>query len=168
MVTNQKAEWCYNTLTVSCGASSDNQFELDSFISTIIDNEDKSALSFNKLIRIPKILIENWGHTSDTVKNRNFELCGYESLKEFTLENWGCEYDPVNTIHTKLDDVVHQYEFQTRGLPPEVWIAEVSQLYPNLEFELEATNELDLWEDFCCSYKGGTQLYHQHKKNQPK
>lgn len=168
MKSNKKGEWCYCTLTVACHASHDQIEELDAFVKAVKDYDDKSDLSFHRLIRVPQILIENYYHKSDKVKNRNFGLCGYETLEEFTNENWGCAYDPVDVIHSKLDDTAHQYEFMTRSVPPEIWISEVSAIYPNLEFNLEAINEMDLWEDFSCSYINGSQKYHKFKKNQPK
>lgn len=168
MQQKQKGEWCYNTLTVSCHVSNEQIEELNAFVQVVKDMEEKCALTFNTLIRIPKILIENYYHKSDKVKNRNFNLCGYEDLEEFTMENWGCSHDAVDTIHAKLDDTSHQYEFMTRSVPPEVWVAEVSAIYPNIEFNLEAINELDLWEEFSCTYVNGAQTHHKFKKKQPK
>ena len=160
MATHSEAPiWCYNKLTISAVA--------DTFVASIydlssqlVDEDDRSPLSFYNHSPIPQMLIDS--HYTLTIQegSDNYVKTGYHSMLEFTCEEWGCPYDAkdVNAIWY-TDDTLH-FEFRTIGTPPIAWLKSLSADFPELMFEIEASNEMDLWEAFESVYLEGKEVAH--------
>lgn len=161
-------DWTYNVLwitTINC--EMEDLHSLDQLIRELKDDDDKSALTFFNHVDIPMCLIDTCGNEKDGDEERNFSQCGYRYLHEFTTAEWGCPFDATDAELSYSDDETAYYEFKTQNNPPLAWLAQVSAMFPKLMFELEATNELDLWDSFTVTYLGGHQIDHKFDKKQP-
>jgi hypothetical protein len=151
--------WCYNKLTISAVA--------DTFIASVfdlsnqlVDEDDKSPLSFYNHSPIPQMLADSHYTLTEQEVSDNYVKTGYHSMLEFTCEEWGCPYDAraVNAIWY-TDDTLH-FEFVTVGTPPIAWLKSLSADFPELMFEIESNNEMDLWEAFEAIYLEGKEVAH--------
>lgn len=160
MATHSEAPiWCYNKLTISAVA--------DTFVASVydlsqqlVDEDDKSPLSFYNHTPIPQMLCDSHYTLNEEKAKNNMNKTGYSSMLDFTCEEWGCPYDAqgVNAIWY-TDDTLH-FEFMTIGTPPIAWLKSLSADFPELMFELEANNEMELWEAFESIYVEGKEVAH--------
>jgi hypothetical protein len=168
-MSNNTNDWTYNALWVTTVASDlEDLHSLDQLIREMQDDDDGSAISFFQHIPIPQCLIDTCGYESTIDEDNNEKSCGYRYLHDFTTTEWGCAFDAHDPKLAYCDDETAYYEFKTLHNPPLAWLAEVSSQFPKLMFELEATNELDLWDSFSVTYLGGQQIDHKFDKKQPK
>ena len=162
-------EWSYNTLWIST-ASADREAlsELDRLVQELVDPDDYCELTFFNHSNIPDCLIDTFGtgEFSPETETDNEKQCGYSFLHQFTKAEWGCAYDAVDVTAHLDDDEMAFYSFRTLQTAPLGWLEKVSYQYPHLVFEIEATNEFDLWDSFSATYVGGTQVDYTHDKKQ--
>lgn len=169
MTNAQNNDWCYCNLNVSV-TNDDMQsvYAIDDLIKTLVDPDDNADLSFFSHVEIPKILIDNCYLLDHKVEEKNVKETGYKHLHAFTIKEWGCTMDAKNPKLVDQDVDFVNYEFETRSTPPVAWLASISSLYPDLMFEMDCVNEMDLWEEFSVSYMGGNEIVHSYKKKQKK
>ena len=164
---NQANDWCYCVLTVTTEnhKSKQCQHELSLFIEDVVDLDDESKLTLNSVFEIPDCLIDTFDKCDEKTYSENRTLCGFSNLFEFTLKEWGVLYDVCDvTVDKQTDDTI-TYSFRTRCVPPLQWVKNVSLVYGELVFDIEAINEMDLWESFTATYLNGKQILHQYHKN---
>ena len=160
-------DWSYNTLWISTSSSDlEHLSELDRLVQELQDPDDYAELTFFNHCNIPDCLIETYGDITPEVEADNERSCGYRFLHQFTKAEWGCVYDASDVVMGHDDDEMAFYTFRTPSTAPLAWLAKVSSQYPHLLFELEATNELDLWDSFVTMYVGGSQVDYRHDKKQ--
>ena len=111
--------WCSNLLTLT-----GNSQEILNFNKDNIDNEDN--LDFELKVPFPK--------------DRDFDKEWYT----WRLTNWGTKWSAADTIITfnwedeenpSIKSIV--YDFNTAWSPPSEWLSKVSEVYPDIEFELK-------------------------------
>ena len=123
--------WCSNYLKVMGNCS-----DLKQFISDV--TTEKSKLDFNKLLPVPKELLQ---HSSP---NRNEKLCnvfvekyGASDWYNWCVNNWGTKWSPVDTSDWKIhDDTWADIAFDTAWSPPIQFFKKISSKFPTLEFIL--------------------------------
>lgn len=158
-------DWTYNKLWISTATGNTEDIsELSKLVEELIDEDDKCPLTFFNHIPIPDCLIHTNGEECPEVEASNENECGYAYLHEFTLKEWGSAFDADDVKGTWTDDEVAFYEFRTLSNAPLAWLQSISELYPNLIFEIDCTNELDLWESFSAIYINGKQVSYTHDK----
>ena len=80
---------------------------------------------------------------------------------------WGTPYDADDVTLDFEDNEMLAYSFRTLSGEPSRLIQELSADYPELTFDLEVTNEMDLFEAFTATYEDGEQIDFQFHKKQP-
>jgi hypothetical protein len=98
--------------------------------------------------------------------NDNIKKTGHPNLHQYTLKVWGCVTDASNVTFAQPSDEELHYEFKTRSTPPMGWLKEVSLQYPDLMFEMESTNEFELFEEFDVVFINGKQVVLEYHKRQ--
>lgn len=163
----QPVEWAYNSLTIST-IHEDKKEALDLFYlqEELIDLDDNSALTFFTHSPIPTMLIETAGENDEFTMSQNIEMTGYATLHEYTIKNWGCPTDAVDVKFNPKSEHEINYEFRTRSCCPIKWMKELSAQYPELMFEMESTNEFELWDEFDVVYIDGKEVVLEYKKKQ--
>jgi hypothetical protein len=162
-------DWTYCNLWIStAGCDQEDLHALDTLIEELRDLDDDSPLTFFNHCEIPECLISTCGDETPEVEASNERSCGYRYLHQFTKQEWGCAFDAVEAKLGWTDDEMAFFTFRTSSNPPLGWLEKVSTLYPRLMFELEAVNELDLWDGFTVMYVNGKQVDYRHDKKQPK
>jgi len=163
-------DWAYCTLTVSAGniKCKQTQHSLYSFIEEVKDLDDGSPLTLNSIYEIPNCLIDTFTSCDEETYKDNYTLCGFRNMFEFTYKEWGVPYDVVSPQidEESVDKVV--FSFKTRCNAPLQWIQNVSLVYGELVFDIEAINEMDLWDSYESTYVNGKQIFHYYHKNQNK
>jgi hypothetical protein len=160
-------EWAYNTLTIST-IHEDKKEALDLFYlqEDLVDLDDKSPLTFFTHSPIPQMLIETAGENDEFTLSQNIEMTGYGTLHEYTIKNWGCPTDAIDAQFSQINEGEIRYEFRTRSCSPLKWMKELSSQYPDLMFEMESTNEFELWDEFDVVYIDGKEVVMEYKKKQ--
>jgi len=162
---NNTNDWSYCNLTISLLQKDlDGLYSIEQLINELKDEE--GDVTFFNHVPIPMQLIESCGMESQIDEKKNEEDTGYRYLHEFTSTEWGCAFDAVDSKIEYQDDECVHYSFKTQHNPPLAWLEALSEIYPNMMFELEATNELDLWDSFSVIYIGGDQVDHRFDKKQ--
>lgn len=162
-------DWSYCKLIVSCQKSKDKtqMFDLESLKQSLVDSDDSSPLSFFEIVPIPQELIDTCYKTGEGIEDDNERKTGYRYLHQFTKLEWGTPYDADDVKLDFEDDEMIAYSFRTLNGEPSKLIQELSADYPELTFELEVTNEMDLFEAFTATYEDGEQIDFQFHKKQP-
>ena len=158
-------DWSYCNLTISLLTKElSDLYSIEQLMRELKD--DEGDLSFFEHVPVPYCLISTCGFESPSDEANNENETGYRYLHDFTTSEWGCSFDAVSPKIEYQDDECVHYSFKTLHNPPLAWLAVVSQLYPKMMFELEAVNELDLWDSFSVVYIGGDQVDHRFDKKQ--
>jgi len=166
-MSNQPVEWAYNNLTIST-LTNEKKDALDLFYlqEELVDLDDKSKLTFFTHSPIPTMLIETAGENDEFTMSQNIEMTGYATLHEYTIKNWGCPTDAIDVEFSQVNEYAINYEFRTRSCSPLKWMKEVSEQYPTLMFEIEGTNEFELWDEFNMVLIDGKEVVMEYKKKQ--
>lgn len=168
-MSNEANDWTYCTLWVSTVShDKEEMHDLDTLVEELRDLDDDSPLTFFNHVEIPECLISSYGEETPEVEASNERTCGYKYLHEFTTTEWGCALDAVDAKLCWTDNEMVLYTFRTPKNAPLGWLTQVSIAHPHLLFELEANNELDLWEAFTVMYMNGNQIDYKHDRKQPK
>ena len=142
-----------------------DQHQLMSIVPELADLDDGSPITFFNHCEIPQILLDNYEDMSPEAEAECERKTGYRFIQEFTLAEWGTVLDAKDAELSYQDDGMVLYTFRTCGNPPMGWVQKLSEYYPNLLFEIEATNEFDLFEAFVATYLDGHQIdFDTHKK----
>lgn len=161
------AEWAYNTLTISTVSTDNTEWpELSEIQEELEDLDDMSPLTFYEHCPIPDVLIETIGSNEPEWLAENRKLCGYSTVHEFCLKEWGCVMDATEVSFIQPDNHTLVYEFKTRSKPPMAWIKSISSQYPSLMFEIDCINEMELWDEYEAVYINGQEVVHHFKKHQ--
>lgn len=166
-MSNETNDWSYCKLIITCQKHKDmtQMSELDELKKTLVDDDDNSPISFFQIVPIPQELIDNCYKIGDDIEDINNRMTGYRYLHEFTKIEWGTPYDADDAKIDYQDDEMLAYSFRTFNGEPSRLIQELSAEYPYLTFDLEVTNEMDLFEAFTATYEDGEQIeFHFHKK----
>ena len=113
--------WCENTLNVSVeNNNSESKEQLEKFIKKAKRQrgEDRTALSLNKLYRMPKKYTEG------------------EGWWNWCVSHWGTKWDVKAEISEQGERYI-EYFFDSAWSPPTDWLKKVAKDYPKLHFDLE-------------------------------
>ena len=126
--------WCMNKIKAS-GRDSRIQ-EFFDFVNEEIDETENCKFSFNKIIPMPKELLEN-PYPSDQEKKDNFEKFGFESWYEWSCANWGTKWNASEIVINNEPDIKN-YEiiFNSAWSPPIPIFQRIMELYPELTFDI--------------------------------
>jgi len=118
----------------------------------IVEDRQKNMLSFHAFVPVPdEILartyggeyeernVDSWEEQSDEHWLGNKKLpCGYD----WERENWGCKWGAceVRLFKRKAGDPL-EYAFETPWGPPEEFLDKVAEMYPELDFHLNFSEE---------------------------
>lgn len=168
-MTTDTNDWSYCKLIVSCQKSNDKtqMSDLHELQKSLVDDDDNSPLSFFQIVPIPQELIDSCYKMGEETEDYNERMTGYRYLHQFTKLEWGTPYDADDVVQDYADDEMIAYSFRTFNGEPSRLIQELSADYPELTFELEVTNEMDLFEAFTATYEDGEQIDFQFHKKQP-
>lgn len=167
MSNNVSIDWAYNNLTISVISSEKaDLLDLWELSQDLQDVDDLSPLTFYTHSPIPDLLIETVGHTDEDTIKECVAKTGHPTLHQYTLKVWGCVTDASEVNFTQSGDDELKYEFKTRSTPPMGWLRELSEQYPELMFEMESTNEFELFEEFDVVYIDGKQVLLEYHKRQ--
>lgn len=162
-------DWTYCTLTVSgFRGEPEDVYELERLRQELVDPDDNSPLSFFNHVGIPQCLIDNCYKVGKLVEEDNLKECGYSYLHEFTKKEWGTPFDADDVTVSESEE--HEcliYSFRCLDGFPVNWLKEVSVDFPNLIFDLECENEMELFDSFTVSYIDGDEIDHKFHKKQP-
>lgn len=161
------SDWVYTTLSVYTKVKGDKEqmHELSLFIGDVEDIDYKKPLTLNSIYEVPDCLVDSFYKTDEKTYTQNEQSCGYKSLYEFTLMEWGVLWDVVNPVIEEQNDNRVVYKFMTRSSAPIQWILNISMIYSNLYFEISSENELELWDSFDALYSNGKTVFNHLHKN---
>lgn len=161
------SDWVYTKLTVYTKNKHDKEHmhELCMFTEDVYDLDCKKPLTLNSVYEIPECLIKSFHKTDLKTYEENETQCGYKSMYEFTLMEWGVLWDVVNPVIDHKDENRVVFQFQTRSNPPIQWLLNVSMIYSNLYFEISSENEMELWDSFDSLFSNGKQVFNYTHKN---
>ena len=108
--------WCWNNLTVTC--TKEYVAELQDFVEKSTNIKDEE-FSFEGTL--PRGDREDWYNWS--------------------LENWGCKWDACEPYINESDSQCFSVSFDSAWAPPTEWLRNIMDDYPNLEFELEYSED---------------------------
>lgn len=166
-INSENTEWAYNHLWIS--ADKNNRASLAELFDCerdLVDDDDGNCVTFYNHKPVPDCLVELYLEQNPLSEEDCYNECGYKYLHDFTLNEWGCVLDAKNPVlEHKGDDVLH-YTFQTRSNSPLIWMKDLSEWYPNLTFELESSNEFELFDEFTVVYSNGKQGVFKYNKKQ--
>ena len=164
--------WVYTTLSVYTKTKNNKQemHELGLFIDDVYDIDCKKPLTLNSIYEVPDCLVDTFHKTDEKTYTQNEQSCGYKSLYEFTLMEWGVLWDVVNPVIEEQNDNRIVYKFQTRSNAPIQWLLNISMIYHNLYFEITSEAEWELWESFNAIYSNGKTVlnHYNHTQNENK
>jgi hypothetical protein len=162
-------DWTYCTLWVTPATTSTKKSQLEEMkrLKEELVDTDGSALSFNNHVPIPHELIDAYGKDNNDTQGL-WEKTGYHYLHEFTYKEWGTPYDADDVRYSEDDsNNIITYEFRTINGCPVAWLMELSIEFPSLMFDLECTNEMDLFDSYTITVLDGEQIdieYHKKQK----
>ena len=167
MITNNANDWCYCVLSVTTENYKNKQcqHELQLFIDEVVDLDDNTPLTLNSVYEIPNCLIDSYENCDEKTYEANRKQCGFSNVFEYTLKEWGVLYDVVDIQIDKQTDDSIVYSFRTRSVAPLQWIKNVSLIYGELVFDIEAINEMDLWDSYTATYLNGKEIFYSTHKN---
>ena len=124
-------------------------------------NVDKLIAEFNKdgntATTLQEIVNSNHFRFSDLAKNalknqEAFKATGYSDWYSWNLDNWGVKWDASQVIVKKLPDFnTVIYSFNSPWDTPEKFVEGLSELYPNVVFEMVSGSiENDNHYEFTC------------------
>ena len=131
--------WCRNKLIVK---SNGNSNELLRFINQGIKQEIVEGLTENvwrlsNYIPMPEEYMDV--KLTDDQRNNLLEKYGYRDWSNWATGNWGVEWDCDNIGCMSYTDENSYYElhFDSAWCPPIVGLITISQMFPNLSFQIE-------------------------------
>lgn len=143
--------------------------QISQLLAELEDPDDMSPLSFFAHAPIPQVLIDNCYKIGDDVEKENYKATGYSFLHEYTKKEWGTSFDACDVTFTQASNGDPCFEFRTLEGVCLPWLEKVSELFPNLYFDMDCTNELDLFDSYTVSYNNGVQIdFETHKKTNKK
>jgi len=131
--------WCNNFLKIEGEETDIKRFVKEAKLPPR-KNGDKSDLSLNKLIPMPKdLLIARGSNDSEKTKEqqkKNIEKYGFKDWYDWRLENWGIKWDIKAILEEKTKNTLRYY-FSSPWEPPLEGLRKISELFHNLKFEIE-------------------------------
>ena len=164
-------DWTYCTLYISPIDDDEAEclFQIQQLVQDLEDPDDKSALSFFNHAPIPQILIDNCYKIGESVELENENMTGYRFLHQYTKEQWGTCFDAVDVTFCEESNGNIHYEFKCLEGVPLGWLEKVSAAFPDIYFDMECMNELELFDSYTVSYHDGVQIdFETHKKQKNK
>ena len=117
--------WCYNRVEIS-GES------LDEFKKLV--KSKKSAFDFNKIVPMPKELLDNNKSDLTALKSKKLkEKYGDDNWYDWALSNWGVKWDvdvDENAVEDEGDYI--SYTFDTAWGPPHEIFYAIRKKFPDL------------------------------------
>lgn len=136
--------------------------------------KEKNLLSFHAFVPVPRDIqartyggehesrsVDSWNDQTDEHWLENEKLpCGYE----WEIENWGCKWGACNVrlYNRELGEPL-EYAFETPWGPPEEFLDKVSEMYPELKFHLNFSEE-GMYFEGRLVYTKGDSLEKTYKK----
>lgn len=107
------------------------------------DNEPFKFLDFRTLIPMPAALdVGNVPVGNPTTQMQsNKDKYGYESWYDWSVDMWGTKWNSYSCDISREDDTTLVVKYETAWSLPTPIIAEITELYPELNWELETVEE---------------------------
>ena len=121
----------------------------------------------------PDATPESYLKIKDMMIEDAFNDFGYTSGYDFRVSEWGTKW---NSCDARGDEIIAlsvagkpnlptvwsiYYAFETAWAPPVALLGKLSKKFPNVEIELNAQEEAELFEPFCMKFKAGKIIFEE-------
>lgn len=125
--------------------------------------KDKSGdMTFEKVAPMPDELQDTKSPVPDDVpqeeRNRLAEKYGADNWYDWHCINWGCKWDASESGFYR-EDGYEMVTFSTPWSPPKTFLKKLSSMFPNIEFEMQFSEEGMLFVGALVA-KGGEMRYY--------